>query len=82
MRSILFALSAILSFAARAQQPSTPVPKEPVKWAITAQQQEPGAWDIVFTATVDQGWYVYSQENFGEAGPMPTAFAFLRKPGP
>ena len=76
MRSILFALSAILSFAARAQQPGTPVPKEPVKWAITAQQQEPGAWDIVFTATVDQGWYVYSQENFGEAGPMPTAFAF------
>ncbi len=76
MRSIVFALSAILSFAATAQQPGKPAPLEPVKWAITAQQQQPGAWDITFTAIVDQGWYVYSQESFGNDGPMPTAFAF------
>ncbi len=76
MRSILSALFAFVALFSVAQQPGTPAPKEPVKWAITAQQQQPGAWDLIFTAIVDPGWYVYSQENFGDAGPMPTAFAF------
>ena len=77
MRSILSALFAFVALVAIGQQPGKPpAPQEPVKWAITAQQQQPGAWDIIFTATVDPGWYVYSQENFGDAGPMPTAFAF------
>ena len=75
MKFIVAASSALLAIAAFAQQPGAPTAQEPVKWAITAEEQ-PGAWDIVFTATIDDGWYVYSQENFGEAGPMPTAFAF------
>ena len=75
MRSIAAAFLALFSLAAIAQPPGTPTAQEPVKWAITAVQQ-PGAWDLVFTASIDDGWYVYSQENFGDEGPMPTAFAF------
>ncbi len=76
MRSIAFAFFAIAAFFATAQQPGAPVAKEPVKWTITSVQHQPGVWDLVFAATADPGWYVYSQEHFGDAGPMPTTFAF------
>lgn len=74
MRSLYLVFTALIASGAFAQNPA-PAAKDPVKWTITAVQQ-PGAWDIVFTATADKGWYVYSQESFGDAGPMPTKFAF------
>lgn len=75
MRPFFLFFIAFLLSSAHAQNPATPAAKEPVKWSITAVQQA-GAWDLVFTAVAEKGWYVYSQESFGDAGPMPTKFAF------
>ncbi len=75
MKPIFFVWAALISAAAFAQTPAAPAAKQPVKWAVTAVQLQ-GAWDITFTANADQGWYVYSQEHFGDEGPMPTTFAF------
>ncbi len=74
MRSFLLVLTALIATLIQAQNPA-PAPKEPVKWTINAVQQQ-DAWDIVFTAKAENGWYVYSQQSFGDAGPMPTKIAF------
>ena len=74
----LFSLSGLSTFA---QQPGAPVAQDPVKWAITATPQGEGQWDINFKATAETGWHVYSQQNFGDEGPMPTRFAFDTVPG-
>ncbi|MGB3868449.1 MAG: cytochrome c biogenesis protein CcdA [Flavobacteriales bacterium] len=76
MRSIAFVFFTIAAFLASAQQPGAPAAQDPVKWNVTSVQHQPGVWDLVFAATADPGWYVYSQEYFGDAGPMPTTFAF------
>ncbi len=76
MRAIAFVLFAFIALAIAAQPNGTPAAQDPVKWAIAAAPAGPGAWDISFTATADKGWYVYSQQHFGDAGPMPTTFVF------
>ncbi|MCC6839682.1 MAG: thioredoxin family protein [Flavobacteriales bacterium] len=76
MRSIAVVSFALASLALNAQQNAAPAPLDPVKWSISATAQGKDLWDIVFTAKADPGWYVYSQQHFGDAGPMPTTFAF------
>lgn len=76
MRPTALAAFLLASSAALAQPGVQPAAQDPVKWTITASNVGPDAWDIIFTATADKGWYVYSQQHFGEMGPMPTTFAF------
>lgn len=73
MRKILVFLSflwALLPLVAQ-QAPEGEI-LEPVKWTATVQPAGDGL-QVVFTATVDDGWYVYSTESFGD-GPIPTGF--------
>ncbi len=71
-------LAAGLLFSSAVLHAQTPQAQalEPVKWAITSSQVEGGDWEVAFKGTIDEGWYVYSQETFGEMGPIPTTFAF------
>jgi thiol:disulfide interchange protein len=71
---VLLWLTALVS-PLLAQQPAL-APLDPVKWAITTQQVDARTWDVLFKGTIDKGWYVYSQENFGDMGPIPARFAF------
>lgn len=72
MRSVILLLLFILSFSNSAFTQIL----DPVKWDISAQPTaEPGVHDIIFKATVDKGWYVYSQ-YIEEDGPIPTAIYF------
>ncbi|MCB0515028.1 MAG: protein-disulfide reductase DsbD family protein [Chitinophagales bacterium] len=48
---------------------------DPVKWSFTSQKVADDKYDIICTAKVDNGWYIYSQDNSGE-GPVPTSFTF------
>ena len=48
----------------------------PVKWTQTVQKVSENEYDIVFTANVEDGWYVYSQFLEGDNGPIPTSFNF------
>ncbi|HET8885529.1 MAG TPA: cytochrome c biogenesis protein CcdA [Salinimicrobium sp.] len=49
---------------------------EPVKWDSSIEKQNDSIYEITFTATIDAGWHLYSQEDYGEDGPLPTIFTF------
>ncbi len=48
---------------------------EPVKWSFSAKRINATEAGITFTATIEKGWYLYSQ-NIPEGGPVPTSFNF------
>lgn len=48
---------------------------EPVNWDIKIDKAGDGNYNIVFTATMDEGWGIYSQDS-DEKGPVPTTFTF------
>ncbi|WP_115461693.1 protein-disulfide reductase DsbD family protein [Winogradskyella aurantiaca] len=48
---------------------------EPVTWTHNTKEISEGVWELVFSATIDQGWYMYSQEETD--GPLPTYFEYL-----
>ena len=49
---------------------------DPVAWAVIATPLEGDLWKISFHAEIDEGWSVYSTENFGDMGPWPSSFVF------
>lgn len=53
---------------------------EPVKWSFKTVLTEPNTAELQFTATIDEGWHLYSQ-HLPEGGPMPTEFAYEKKDG-
>ena len=46
----------------------------PVKWSYEAKQVAAGEYDLIFTANITDGWYVYSQNLPSDDGPIPTSF--------
>ena len=49
---------------------------DPVAWSVSATQAADASWDVVFHAEIDNGWFVYSTESFGDMGPWPSSFHF------
>lgn len=47
----------------------------PVKWSFEPKQVNNEEFDLVFTATIDNGWHIYGVE-YHEDGPIPTSFKF------
>lgn len=47
----------------------------PVKWNFTTKQISPAEAQLIFTATIDATWHLYSQD-IPENGPVPTSFTF------
>jgi thiol:disulfide interchange protein DsbD len=47
---------------------------EPVKWSHSTRQISDTEWELVFTASIDDGWYMYSQKETD--GPLPTYFEY------
>jgi thiol:disulfide interchange protein len=76
MKKFLFLFSALLlQTAAWAQLPGQggmEGPPDPVKWSISSKASKAG-YDLVFRVDIDAGWYVYSQEDYGDMGPWPTS---------
>jgi thiol:disulfide interchange protein len=52
------------------------IAQNPVKWAFEAKDAGGGQADLVFTATIDDGWYTYSQFLEISDGPLPTTFTY------
>lgn len=48
---------------------------QPVKWQSSNEYLGNNEFTLLFKATVDDGWHIYSQE-VGEDGPLPTTFEF------
>ena len=48
---------------------------DPVAWEWKAEKISDSEFNLIFTAKMDDGWFVYSQ-FLGEDGPIPTAFEY------
>ncbi|MFB9052817.1 protein-disulfide reductase DsbD domain-containing protein [Formosa undariae] len=48
---------------------------EPVKWSTSVNKISDTEYELVATASIDQGWHLYSQ-TVPDGGPIPTTFAF------
>ena len=70
MKKILLFLSLVLMSSVLFAQRDTPV-----EWSFEAVKVDAKQYDLVFTAEIDQNWYLYSQ-HIDEGGPIPTSFYF------
>lgn len=68
---LCFLLLFVASFAAKISAQVL----EPVKWSFSQKQLSATETELIFTATIDRGWHVYSQD-IPENGPVPTSFSF------
>lgn len=48
---------------------------DPVSWKMHGEHVKDNEFDLIFTATMDPGWSIYSQFT-DEGGPVPTSFNF------
>ncbi len=48
---------------------------DPVKWTIKSLKGKDGVYQLSFTAKIEKGWYVYSQD-VDDNGPVPTSIEF------
>lgn len=48
----------------------------PVKWSFSSNQLNGSEFNLVYTATIEKGWYVYSQYLESEDGPVKTSFNY------
>ncbi len=55
--------------------------ENPVSWSYDALKVSEGVYDVVFTASIQPGWYVYSQYLESDDGPIRTSFHFEEHPG-
>ena len=55
---------------------------DPVKWDVTIKKQQGDEYNILIKATIDEGWHLYSQKQFGSEfeGPIPTEITFNNSP--
>lgn len=66
---ILFVALALLSKIAGAQV------NDPVSWTFSSKQIDNLKYEIVFEASIDMGWHLYSSE-LPDGGPLPTSATF------
>jgi thiol:disulfide interchange protein len=50
--------------------------KNPVSWNFTSRKKSDTTYELVFNGTIDDGWYVYSQFQESDDGPLPAEFNF------
>lgn len=74
MKKFVFALLAFLSVSITYAQEFL----DPVKWDVSVVQDKGANYNIIMTATIDEGWHMYSQIQFGEEyeGPIRTEFTY------
>ncbi|MDQ1090565.1 cytochrome c biogenesis protein CcdA [Siphonobacter sp. SORGH_AS_1065] len=69
MRKLFFVFFWSLSLIGQAQI------LQPVSWKFSSKTLEKGEVEITLTASVDEGWHIYSQ-HVKAGGPVPTSFHF------
>lgn len=52
---------------------------QPIRWDVISIPIKAGEAKVVFTASLEDGWHVYSQ-FLEQGGPMPTMFTFVPDP--
>lgn len=46
----------------------------PVQWSYEAKKINTNEYDLIFTAQLDKGWFIYSQYLESDEGPIATSF--------
>lgn len=52
----------------------------PVSWSFTSKKISDGVYEVQITATIEEGWHVYSQNQPKDAIAQPTNFTFNKNP--
>jgi thiol:disulfide interchange protein len=78
MKPIIYRYSLLLFLATLTFASASQI-LEPVKWSFSAERKSATGAEVIFTATIEKGWYLYSQ-NIPEGGPVPTSFVFEESP--
>ncbi len=74
MKKILFLVFALgTAFFSQAQL-------NPVSWKFSSKKISDKVYEVHITATMDNGWHLYSQTQPKDAIAMPTAFVFNKNP--
>lgn len=50
--------------------------KNPVSWEVVAEQINEDKYQIIVSATIEEGWSLYDMNDYGEFGPTPTSIVF------
>ena len=53
--------------------------QNPVEWTATSKKIADKTYDVHITATIDNGWHIYSQTT-PDGGPIPTSITFTKNP--
>lgn len=72
-RNLFIIVSTILAVSAQAQI------FDPVTWEFSYEKKSDRNYELVFTATIDEGSHIYSMD-IPEGGPIPTSFSFNTMP--
>jgi thiol:disulfide interchange protein DsbD len=70
----LFLFSVLIAAATMAQGTN------PVSWSFNSKKISENVYEIQMTATIDQGWHLYSQQQPDDAIAQPTSFSFNKNP--
>lgn len=70
----LLSLLVLVGFAANAQM------DDPIQWNSSTKKIEGNKFEIVITATIEEGWHLYTTK-LPEGGPLPTNFTFTNPKG-
>ncbi|MGB0982065.1 MAG: protein-disulfide reductase DsbD family protein [Winogradskyella sp.] len=54
---------------------------EPTKWESSIEKISDTDYNLIFTANIEEGWYVYSQIETDDLGPLPTYFEYKNQEG-
>lgn len=75
IRYCIFFLSLLnVSFNADAQS------DQKVKWQFTTVKKGDKLYEVRFTATIEKGWHLYSQQQSADAIALPTSISFSKNP--
>lgn len=74
----ILALLPLFSLAALQQADAQPL--NPVKWSFRVEKVKNMEYQLIMTATIQPGWYLYSQ-FVAEGGPVPTTLTVNETPG-
>ncbi|MCY2686853.1 protein-disulfide reductase DsbD family protein [Salinimicrobium sp. TH3] len=56
--------------------------EDPIEWHAAVEQENDSIYNLVFTASLEPGWHLYSQEEVDiEIAPIATKFTFVEAPG-
>lgn len=53
---------------------------QPVKWVFRSEKSADSLYNIIATATIEDGWHIYGSGEYSQDGPVPTSFVL--KPDP